>query len=450
MYPTGYTGPINLGQATTAGSYINSILEAATRVDALTGETKNYITANLATEVLQNSEDLATITQQFGTFYDDAIAAAWYGLTVKTGELISGFTVGGVDTDTTTPGTAGSFFAISADTFTVARAIEDISDPAELAYIQANDLPYGTMYNTSTSEIIPAFLIDWNGTSYDIFFNGKVSFTNVADVPDYQTLTEIQALGYVVPSEVANAINTNTTTINGAKITTGSIAALQIAANTITASQIAIGTITANEIATNTITADKIATNAITADEIATGAVTATKISVTELSAISANIGTITAGTINADVVNAGVLNLAQVPTITNAWRYSASGTIALGSANSWTTFASVTITISTTRTIDVNISFNNNKGNNTVGMNLRVLRDSTVVYGSSTINGADSLWASSTFITNAWTNDAMFFSETLAAGTYTYTAQFASSLLSGTPYQSIRQRYMTATVFNK
>jgi len=197
MYPAGYTGPISLDQATTAGSYTNSILEAAERVDALSGATKNYITGGLTTQVLQNSEDIATVAQQFGIFYADATAAAWYGLTVKTGELISGFTVGGVDTDTTTPGTAGNYFAISADTFTVGRAIADISDPSELAYVQANGLPYGTMYDAVNDEIIPAFMIEWNGTSYDIFFNGKTEFSN-----------------YLSPG---------TTTIDGSKLTTGSI-----------------------------------------------------------------------------------------------------------------------------------------------------------------------------------------------------------------------------------
>ena len=216
-YPSGYTGPVPYNYSTLVGGYTNTILEAAARADAISGDAKNYITDNLTTNVLQNTQDLATITEQFGTFYNDATAAAWYGLTVKSGELISGFTVSGVDSDTTTPGTAGSVFAISADTFTVGRAIEDIDDPAELAYIAANGLPYGTMYNTSTGEIIPAFMIDWNGVGYDIFFNGKTEFSN-----------------YLSPG---------TTTIDGGSITTGTITAGHISTAGLNASVIKAGVI---------------------------------------------------------------------------------------------------------------------------------------------------------------------------------------------------------------
>lgn len=201
-YPTGYVGPIPYSYSTLVGGYTNTILEAAARADAISGDAKNYITNNLTTNVLQNTEDLATITEQFGTFYNDATAAAWYGLTVKSGELISGFTVSGVDADTTTPGTAGSVFAVSADTFTVGRAIEDINDPAELAYVQANNLPYGTMYDANLGKVVPAFLVEWNGVGYDIFFNGKTEFSS-----------------YLSPG---------TTTIDGGNITTGSITSSQL------------------------------------------------------------------------------------------------------------------------------------------------------------------------------------------------------------------------------
>ena len=53
-------------------------------------------------------------------------------------------------------------------------------------------------------------------------------------------------------------INSNTTTIDGGRITTGTVTAGQIAANTITASQIAANTITASQIAANTITGNKL------------------------------------------------------------------------------------------------------------------------------------------------------------------------------------------------
>jgi hypothetical protein len=161
-----------------------SFMKTLTELRRLQGDIKAYVEENLVTNILQNSEDVALVAEQFGTFYDQALAAAWYGLTVKAGSVISGFTIGAIDTDTTTPGTEGSFFAINADIFSVARAIEDISDPAELAYVQAHGLPYGTMYNASTEEIIPAFTINWTGTEYLIDFNGTVSFNNITDTED--------------------------------------------------------------------------------------------------------------------------------------------------------------------------------------------------------------------------------------------------------------------------
>ena len=70
-----------------------------------------------------------------------------------------------------------------------------------------------------------------NGIDGTITFNGKVSFSSVTNVPNY-----------VLPAEVANAINTNTTTIDGAKITTGSITADRIAAGTITSDKLVMNT----------------------------------------------------------------------------------------------------------------------------------------------------------------------------------------------------------------
>jgi hypothetical protein len=182
-------------------------LNLVSKIDTLRTDIRTYVEKNLETVILQTQDDIALVAEQFGTFYAQATAAAWYGLTVKAGNIISGFTVGSLDTDTTTPGTGGSFFAINADSFTVGKAYEDITDPAELAYLQANNLPYGTIYNAATQEIIPAFAIDWNGSSYDIFFNGKVSFTNI--------------------DQYGNIL-TNSTVIDGDQIATGSIDASKI------------------------------------------------------------------------------------------------------------------------------------------------------------------------------------------------------------------------------
>ena len=83
------------------------------------------------------------------------------------------------------------------------------------------------------------FTIDASGATPEIAFNGKVSFTNLTNVPQLGS----------TPQEVVNAVNAgNTTTIDGSKITTGSITAAQIQANSITA----------REIQTNSISADRL------------------------------------------------------------------------------------------------------------------------------------------------------------------------------------------------
>lgn len=93
--------------------------------------------------------------------------------------------------------------------------------------------------NSAATGRTAPFTIDASGTTPQITFNGKVSFSNVTDVPQLGS----------TPQEVVNAVNAgNTTTINGGRITTGSITANQIAANTITASQIAANTITGDMI----------------------------------------------------------------------------------------------------------------------------------------------------------------------------------------------------------
>lgn len=77
------------------------------------------------------------------------------------------------------------------------------------------------------------FTIDATGTTPEINFNGKVSFTNVTDVPQLGS----------TPQEVVTAINNaETTTINGPRITTGSVTAAQIQANSISADRLIAGT----------------------------------------------------------------------------------------------------------------------------------------------------------------------------------------------------------------
>lgn len=91
-----------------------------------------------------------------------------------------------------------------------------------------------------TGQVAP-FAIDATGVTPQITFNGKVSFTNVTDVPQLGS----------TPQEVVTAINNaQTTTINGPRITTGSITANQVNLNNLFAQNITYtGVITGGNVA---------------------------------------------------------------------------------------------------------------------------------------------------------------------------------------------------------
>lgn len=174
-----------------------------------------YVEDNIETVILQNTKDIAVIAEQFGTFYNQALAASWYGLSVKAGGVVAGLEVGSLDPDVTTPGDESSYFRIVANNFILGRAYEDLTQ-AEKAYLAANNLPnFGTVYNAQ-KQPVPALVTTWDSTAgvYKHYFNGIVQFSNIAGA-DY-----------------ANAINNGTTTINGGKITTNTLEANRLKAST--------------------------------------------------------------------------------------------------------------------------------------------------------------------------------------------------------------------------
>ena len=137
------------------------------------------------------------------------------------------------------------------------------------------------------------FTIDATGATPQITFNGKVAFTNVTGYTPPTNLSEfVNDSGYVLPTGVAAAVNSNTTTINGSKITTGSIYAAQIAANTITSDKISTYNLTAaNSTFQNSIITNAAITNgAITNAKIGDAQITAAKIGDAQIT--NAKIGT--------------------------------------------------------------------------------------------------------------------------------------------------------------
>jgi hypothetical protein len=266
--------------------------------------------------------------------------------------------------------------------------------------------------NSAQSGQAAPFTIDASGATPQVTFNGVVSFTNVTDtsvvITTANTLVDLDsaantAIGTaqstadskVLPSGVANAINTNTTTINGSKITTGSI----------TAGQIATGTLTANEIAANTITAGNL--------------------NVTDLSAITANLGTIQVGTAN--IGNAAITNAkigsAAVDTLELAGQsvtipvssYTAAGINIYSGLYDGINVQSATI-VSTGSPIQIGVSSQLATGSDSSdeypSVYFRVLRGSTVLFQTGQSSTQSTLLSCS-------------LSDTPPAGTNTYYLQF-------------------------
>jgi hypothetical protein len=190
----------------------------------------------------------------------------------------------------------------------------------------------------STSKFYAGGAYDGNWTEPSSYINGNLLVTGTVGAnklvtgsitTSYLSFTPVQAGGS------ASDINAYTTTIDGAKITTGTVTALQIAANTITAAKIATGTITTTQLAftpvqsTNVVasinaTAEgiRIAGNRITIDGTVSfgsgydpsgkissgGAATDINNNVTTISG-----GKITTGSLNADRIVAGTITADRI-----------------------------------------------------------------------------------------------------------------------------------------
>ncbi len=195
-------------------------LNLVSKLNELRSNILTYVEENVETIILQNQEDIALIAEQFGTFYDQALAASWYGLSVKAGGAIAGLEVGSLDPSVTTPGDESSYFRVIADNFVVGRAYEDLT-VSEKNYLTANGLPnFGTVYNNITKQPIPAIAITWDSAAntYKHYFNGIVNFSNINT-------------GY---TEGGNTV------INGGQILTNSITANKIDATNLIARNIIV------------------------------------------------------------------------------------------------------------------------------------------------------------------------------------------------------------------
>ena len=159
-------------------------------------------------------------------------------------------------------------------------------------------------------------------------------------------------------------------TITAGQIQAGTIGATQIAAGSITADKFAAGALTAGTISAGSITSDKLAAGAVTAATIASGAITSDKLASNSVTAASIQAGAIgatqiAAGAISAsklasDAIYVGTAQIADASITTlkvagNAITQAQSSiTLPQQEVNStsWTTVASMTVTVSGTQPI--------------------------------------------------------------------------------------------------
>lgn len=190
-----------------------NFLDITSKLNELRTDILTYVENNIETIILQNTDDISIIAEQFGTFYEQALAASWYGLSVKAGGAVAGLEIGSLDPNVATPGDESSYFRVVADNFIVGRAYEDLSQE-EKDYLAANNLPnFGTVYNAQ-GQAVPALIISWDSVNktYTHYFNGIVQFSNVTNVPNYVLPEDLP----VNISELTNDVGYSTTAeVNG-------------------------------------------------------------------------------------------------------------------------------------------------------------------------------------------------------------------------------------------
>jgi len=273
-------GPYNATGGTVGATATNPALLIASLTNSIT-TTQLY--TDLATTISTNTTQVTALNGQ-------------YTVKVDTNGYVSGFGLA----NTGTSAAPYSTFLIRADSFAIAAPGTSIS-PVVPFIVQTSTTTVNGVTRNPGVYIGDAYIADGTITNAKIanaaIDNAKISDLDAskinagtisADRIGANSITAAKlASSYIVVTNAAQDVNSNSTTIDGGKIT----------ANSITASQIAAGTITGTQISSSTITGGNIASTTITGGNIATSTITADKISVSTLSAITANLGSITAGT---------------------------------------------------------------------------------------------------------------------------------------------------------
>ena len=241
--------------ASAAQSTANNAIAATTTIDGGNIKTGTIAAARIDVDNLEVKKLKATKTINTTT---TTTTVDGDGITVKQGDK-TGFQA---NADGSGSAARGNISWTTNGTLSVNGAITATS----LVIGEGVSVPYSKLSGTPT---IPTKTSQLTNDS---------SYATTSQIPDISGKMDSSSF---TQGNIIKAINgnTNTTTIDGGKITTGTITATQIAANAITSAKINAGAITAEKIATGAITADKIAAGSITADKIAAGAITASTLS---------------------------------------------------------------------------------------------------------------------------------------------------------------------------
>ena len=236
------------------GSFISNMNSAFADLDSTTTQSINFMESAINAEFSANATALNTIRTYVGI--DEAGAGTGTGLSAYLED--SNGTIGGADSQlantirVTAEGVENKFaynsvvningvykksgFGLTTN-YTSGNGTKVDPYISEF-WIDATKLRFTN--SNATGRNTP-FTIDASGATPQITFNGKVSFSNVTDVPQLGS----------TPKEVVGAINAgNATTINGGRITTGSITANQVNLNDLFAQNITYtGVITGGNVA---------------------------------------------------------------------------------------------------------------------------------------------------------------------------------------------------------
>ena len=135
-----------------------------------------------------------------------------------------------------------STYGVSSSTYTaVYNSLSNYITPL-LSSLSTTSAIVGTTFRTNFKNYYDARTDLLNAIATKISVNADAAASTALSNANAYTNSAISGSGFVLPSGVAAAVNSNTTTINGSKITTGSIAAAQIQANSISADKLIAGT----------------------------------------------------------------------------------------------------------------------------------------------------------------------------------------------------------------